>query len=115
MSKFHLSVRGFVNSDGPRLGHKVAMRGKIEAIDGREQVALFRSRLEKGSSVLSPGLPGKCGHSATRRNPAKRLAMLGHEGGKLPKILSCGFLRFPEDDIPVAHGNLRQHFSGSIV
>jgi hypothetical protein len=41
--------------------------------------------------------------------------MLGHEGVKLPKILRHGLLRFPENDIPVAHCDFRQHFSGSIV
>ena len=41
--------------------------------------------------------------------------MLAHERGKLPQILRGGFLRFPQDDIPPAHGDLRQHLSGSIV
>src|SRR6202034_244445 len=68
-----------------------------------------------GSAILSTDQPGESGHSATRRNPAQRLAMLRHKGGKIPKIPSCAFLRSPEDDIPVAHGNLRQHFSGSII
>src|SRR5256885_12180020 len=41
--------------------------------------------------------------------------MLGHKGGKPPKIPSCGPLRFTEDDVAAAHGDLRQHFSGSVV
>ncbi len=94
---------------------KAKMRGRIPTISGGEQDALFRSRLAKSAAVLSTDEPWESGHSATRRNPAQRLAMVGHERGKLPKIPSCGFLRSPENDVPVAHRNLRQHFSGSIV
>ena len=41
--------------------------------------------------------------------------MLAHKGGKLPQIFRRGLLRFSQDDIPLAHGDLRQHFSGRIV
>ena len=37
------------------------------------------------------------------------------KGTKLPQILSCGLLRLAEDDVAMAHGNLGQHFSGSVV
>lgn len=91
------------------------MRGRVPAIPGRKQDALFRSRLAKGAAVLSTDEPGKSRHSTTRRNPSERLAMFLHEAGKLPKILSCGLLRSPEHDVSMPRGNLCQHFSRSVV
>ena len=91
------------------------MRGCIETIPGREQDALLNSGLAESAAVLSAYKPGESSHSATRPNPSKLISMLGHEAVKEPKILSCSLLRFPEYGIPVAHGDLRQHFSGSVV
>src|SRR5258708_5613025 len=91
------------------------MRRRIPTIPRREQNSLFRRRLAKRAAVLSTDQPWENGHSPTGRNPVNRLTMLGHEGGKLPQILSGSFLRFAEDNIPVSHRSLRQHLSGSIV
>src|SRR5271166_2670078 len=113
--KFSQPVQGLGKFVGHLCEAKAKMRGGIPTIPGGEQDALFRSRLAKGAAVLFANEPGESRHSATRSNPAQRLAMLGHEGGNLPKISSCGFLRSPEDYIAVAHGDLCQHFSGSIV
>src|ERR1700756_1905802 len=91
------------------------MRRHVETIPRCEQDTQLCGGLAKGAAVFSAEQPWKCGHSATRRNPANRFAMVGHEGVKLAKIFSSGFLRFPEHGVAVPHRDFRQHFSGSIV
>src|SRR5579863_10292271 len=107
------------NRVGKFVGHrseaKAEMRGCIPTIPGREQDALFCSGLTKSAAVLSTEKPWKCGRPATRGNPAERLAMFPHESIKLAKISRCCFLRFAKYRVPVAHRDLRQHFSSSIV
>src|SRR5436305_10707655 len=91
------------------------MRSLIKTIPGGEQDALFRGGLAKGAAALSALQPGKGGHAAAGRNPAKRLSMLGHEGIKLAKILGGGLLGFRKNGIAVAHCDLRQNFACGIV
>jgi hypothetical protein len=94
---------------------KAEMGRRFEAIAGCEQDAQLCGGLAKGAAILSPQQPGKCSHSATRRNPANRIAMFGHEGVKLAEIFTRGFLGFPEHSFAMAHRDFRQHFSSSVV
>ena len=113
--KFSEAVEGFSKFVGAGCEAQAEVRGGIPAIPGGKQDAVFCGGLAEGAAIFSAEQPGERGHAAARRNPAKRVAVLGHERRKQPKILRGGLLGLAEDDAAIAHGNLGQHFSGSVV
>lgn len=94
---------------------KAKMRRHVKTIPGCEQDALFCGGLAKGAAVFAALQPRKYGHSTTRRNPADRFTMPGHEGVKVAKVFSRSFLRFAEHDVAVARRDFGQSFSGGVV
>src|SRR5438874_13545978 len=55
------------------------MRGRIEAIAGRQQDSTLGGGLAEPAVVLSAHQPGERGHAALRRNPAEYVTMVRHE------------------------------------
>src|SRR5215475_2289147 len=91
------------------------MRGLVETVSRCQQDALLCSSLAESAAVLYAEKPGKRGHSSTRTNPAKYISMLAHEAVELAKILSSSLLRLPQHSTSMAHRDLRQHLSCSVV
>src|SRR5215469_11040157 len=64
---------------------------------------------------LSAHQPGECGHTASRRDPAEYVAMLGHEGLEKLEVSRGGFLSLAEHDVVLADCDFRKNLSGGVV
>src|ERR1700722_7719580 len=85
------------------------MGRSIKAISWGEQNSLFSCSLAEWPGVLSADQPGKRRHSTLRANPAEGFAMLSHKAIQVLQVSCCGFLRFSENHIAVAHRDFGKH------
>src|SRR5687767_1051226 len=70
------------------------VRGHVETVSGREQDSALGGGLAEGTSVRSAHEPREGRHSALRADPAKNVAMSGHEAIQSLQIPAGGFLGF---------------------
>src|SRR6202171_5899369 len=71
--------------------------------------------LAEPAVVLTAHQPGEGGHAALRRNPAKYVAMVGHEALEELEIASGDFLGLAEHNVTFADCDFRKNFSGGGV
>src|ERR1041385_1090473 len=96
------------------------MRGRIEAIAGSQQDSTLGGGLAKRAGIfqaqqLSIDQPGKCGHAASRRNPAQHVAMLRHEGVEELEVSGSDFLGLAKHDVTFADCDFRKNLSSGGV